>query len=100
MLSVNGVEHKIANPSPSLLLSDYLRHDLGLTGTKVGCLLGIHPAIMGVTVLAAGTGLAAARSVAQLGWEAVLRRMVVRAEIDTESSNFSKWKFASFPNCA
>ena len=36
VLSVNGVEHKI-NPSPSLLLSDYLRNTLLLTGTKVAC---------------------------------------------------------------
>ena len=37
VFSVNGKEQRLANPSPSLLLSDYLRHDLGLTGTKVGC---------------------------------------------------------------
>ena len=33
---MNGVEQSIVNPSPSLLLSDYLRAQ-GLTGTKIGC---------------------------------------------------------------
>lgn len=36
VLSVNGTEHRISNPSPSLLLSDFLR-SLGLTGVKVAC---------------------------------------------------------------
>jgi aerobic carbon-monoxide dehydrogenase small subunit len=39
-LNVNGVER----PSPTSvrrLLSDYLRHDLGLTGTHVGCEHGV-----------------------------------------------------------
>ena len=36
-LTVNGVEHTIPNPQPTLLLSDYLRESLGLTGTKVAC---------------------------------------------------------------
>jgi len=36
MLSVNGQKHVLRDPSPSLLLSDWLRA-AGLTGTKVGC---------------------------------------------------------------
>ena len=39
-MKVNGVEH----PAPSdtrRLLSDHLRHDLGLTGTHVGCEHGV-----------------------------------------------------------
>ena len=39
-MKVNGVEH----PTPSdtrRLLSDHLRHDLGLTGTHVGCEHGV-----------------------------------------------------------
>ena len=37
---VNGVEREDVVP-PRLLLSDYLRHDLGLTGTHVGCEHGV-----------------------------------------------------------
>jgi 2-furoyl-CoA dehydrogenase 2Fe-2S iron sulfur subunit len=37
---VNGVEHS-AEVEPRLLLSDFLRHDLGLTGTHVGCEHGV-----------------------------------------------------------
>jgi len=39
-LTVNGVEHR-AEAEPRLLLSDFLRHDLGLTGTHVGCEHGV-----------------------------------------------------------
>ncbi len=40
MIRVNGVDR--ASPrSPRRLLSDYLRHDLGLTGTHVGCEHGV-----------------------------------------------------------
>ena len=53
-------------------------------------LSGNQIATGGLTVLAAGTGLAAARSIAQLGWEAVLRRMVVRAEIDSKDDSY-RW---------
>lgn len=35
--TVNGAEQVIVHPSPSLLLVDYLRDTLGLTGTKIGC---------------------------------------------------------------
>ncbi len=35
-LSVNG-EPTTADVDPRLLLADFLRHDLGLTGTHVGC---------------------------------------------------------------
>jgi len=36
VFSVNGIERLLIDPSPSLLLSDYLR-GIGLTGTKVAC---------------------------------------------------------------
>jgi carbon-monoxide dehydrogenase small subunit len=39
-LRVNGREHSRAVP-PRLLLSDFLRHHLGLTGTHVGCEHGV-----------------------------------------------------------
>jgi carbon-monoxide dehydrogenase small subunit len=39
-LSVNGVTHEVALPARRLL-SDALRHDLGLTGTHVGCEHGV-----------------------------------------------------------
>ncbi|MBM7519052.1 (2Fe-2S)-binding protein [Nocardioides nitrophenolicus] len=39
-LNVNGVEHTAAVPARRLL-SDALRHDLGLTGTHVGCEHGV-----------------------------------------------------------
>ncbi len=39
-LRVNGEEHA-AEVVPRLLLSDFLRHDLGLTGTHVGCEHGV-----------------------------------------------------------
>ncbi|MBV9774860.1 MAG: (2Fe-2S)-binding protein [Gemmatimonadetes bacterium] len=37
---VNGTSHRRA-VEPRLLLSDFLRHDLGLTGTHVGCEHGV-----------------------------------------------------------
>ncbi|MBI2322750.1 MAG: (2Fe-2S)-binding protein [Chloroflexi bacterium] len=39
-LRVNGQEHERA-AEPRLLLSDFLRHELGLTGTHVGCEHGV-----------------------------------------------------------
>jgi aerobic carbon-monoxide dehydrogenase small subunit len=39
-VKVNGVEHPAA-VEPRRLLSDHLRHDLGLTGTHVGCEHGV-----------------------------------------------------------
>ena len=39
-LSVNGVAHRSA-VEPRLLLSDFLRHELRLTGTHVGCEHGV-----------------------------------------------------------
>jgi carbon-monoxide dehydrogenase small subunit len=39
-LSVNGERHSRAT-EPRTLLSDFLRHDLGLTGTHVGCEHGV-----------------------------------------------------------
>jgi carbon-monoxide dehydrogenase small subunit len=49
-LSVNGVAHDLRVPARRLL-SDALRHDLGLTGTHVGCEHGVCGAC---TVLADG----------------------------------------------
>ncbi|MDQ6774278.1 MAG: (2Fe-2S)-binding protein [Candidatus Dormibacteraeota bacterium] len=40
MIRVNAIERP-APSSPRRLLSDYLRHDLGLTGTHVGCEHGV-----------------------------------------------------------
>jgi len=39
-LTVNGVRHH-RTVEPRLLLSDFLRHELGLTGTHVGCEHGV-----------------------------------------------------------
>ena len=39
-LSVNGSEHR-REVEPRLLLSDFIRHELGLTGTHVGCEHGV-----------------------------------------------------------
>ena len=39
-VTVNGVAHA-SRVEPRLLLSDYIRHDLGLTGTHVGCEHGV-----------------------------------------------------------
>src|SRR2546423_4450050 len=39
-VSVNGVEHQ-REVEPRLLLSDFLRHELRLTGTHVGCEHGV-----------------------------------------------------------
>ncbi len=39
-LTVNGREYT-RRAAPRLLLSDFLRHDLGLTGTHVGCEHGV-----------------------------------------------------------
>ncbi len=39
-LTVNGVP-RTAEAEPRRLLSDFLRHDLGLTGTHVGCEHGV-----------------------------------------------------------
>ena len=38
---VNGTRHDIADVEPRLLLSDFLRDTLGLTGTHVGCEHGV-----------------------------------------------------------
>lgn len=40
IVNVNGKEYK-CNVEPRLLLSDFLRHELGLTGTHVGCEHGV-----------------------------------------------------------
>jgi carbon-monoxide dehydrogenase small subunit len=39
-LTVNGAQYE-RDVEPRLLLSDFLRHDLGLTGTHVGCEHGV-----------------------------------------------------------
>ena len=39
-VTVNGTRHQ-REVEPRLLLSDFLRHDLGLTGTHVGCEHGV-----------------------------------------------------------
>jgi len=39
-LTINGVDFT-GDVEPRLLLSDFLRHDLGLTGTHVGCEHGV-----------------------------------------------------------
>jgi carbon-monoxide dehydrogenase small subunit len=39
-LHINGVPHRV-DVEPRRLLSDVLRHDLGLTGTRVGCEHGV-----------------------------------------------------------
>lgn len=37
IITVNGVTHRIENPSPRITLLSYLRDELGLTGAKIGC---------------------------------------------------------------
>ena len=39
-VTVNGIQYQ-RSVEPRLLLSDFLRHDLGLTGTHVGCEHGV-----------------------------------------------------------
>ncbi|NKC30097.1 (2Fe-2S)-binding protein [Falsiroseomonas selenitidurans] len=39
-LRVNGTDH-VREVEPRLLLSDFLRHEIGLTGTHVGCEHGV-----------------------------------------------------------
>jgi carbon-monoxide dehydrogenase small subunit len=40
-VTVNGTRHDVADVEPRLLLSDFLRDTLGLTGTHVGCEHGV-----------------------------------------------------------
>jgi carbon-monoxide dehydrogenase small subunit len=40
-VTVNGTRHDVPNVEPRLLLSDFLRETLGLTGTHVGCEHGV-----------------------------------------------------------
>jgi len=68
-VTVNGREHADAVP-PRLLLSDFLRHRLGLTGTHVGCEHGVCGAC---TVLLDG---AAVRSCLMLAVQADGARIV------------------------
>ena len=39
-LTINGTEHQLEIPARRLLV-DFLRYDLGLTGTKEGCSVGV-----------------------------------------------------------
>ena len=41
IVTVNGTRYEIGNVEPRLLLSDFLRDTLGLTGTHVGCEHGV-----------------------------------------------------------
>lgn len=40
-VTVNGTRHDLGGLEPRLLLSDFLRDELGLTGTHVGCEHGV-----------------------------------------------------------
>ena len=40
-VTVNGTRHDVVDVEPRLLLSDFLRDTLGLTGTHVGCEHGV-----------------------------------------------------------
>jgi carbon-monoxide dehydrogenase small subunit len=40
-VTVNGTRHNVPDVEPRLLLSDFLRDTLGLTGTHVGCEHGV-----------------------------------------------------------
>jgi carbon-monoxide dehydrogenase small subunit len=40
-VTVNGTKHHVSDVEPRLLLSDFLRDTLGLTGTHVGCEHGV-----------------------------------------------------------
>ena len=40
-VTVNGTKHDVSDVEPRLLLSDFLRDTLGLTGTHVGCEHGV-----------------------------------------------------------
>lgn len=40
-VTVNGTRHDLTGLEPRLLLSDFLRDELGLTGTHVGCEHGV-----------------------------------------------------------
>jgi carbon-monoxide dehydrogenase small subunit len=40
-VTVNGMRHDVSGVEPRLLLSDFLRDTLGLTGTHVGCEHGV-----------------------------------------------------------
>jgi carbon-monoxide dehydrogenase small subunit len=40
-MTVNGTRHDVSEVEPRLLLSDFLRDSLGLTGTHVGCEHGV-----------------------------------------------------------
>ena len=59
-LTVNGVEHQLEVPARRLLV-DCLRYDLGLTGTKEGCSVGVCGAC---TVLVDGNMIASCLTLA------------------------------------
>lgn len=59
-LTVNGTSYT-RSVEPRLLLSDFIRHDLGLTGTHVGCEHGVCGAC---TILVGGEAIRACLSLA------------------------------------
>jgi len=59
-LTVNGVPYT-RSVEPRLLLSDFIRHDLGLTGTHVGCEHGVCGAC---TILVGGDAIRSCLSLA------------------------------------
>jgi len=61
-LTVNGVRHDLEVPANRLLL-DLLRYDLGLTGTKEGCSIGVCGAC---TIMVKGEMLSACLALAVL----------------------------------
>jgi aerobic carbon-monoxide dehydrogenase small subunit len=79
-VTVNGREHR-SEVEPGKLLVDYLREDLGLTGTKVGCETGQCGActilldgtsVKGCTVLAAQADGSAVTTIEGLGVDSQL----------------------------
>jgi len=75
-VTVNGTRHDITGIEPRLLLSDFLRDQLGLTGTHVGCEHGVCGActvlmngdsVRACLMLAIQTGGAAITTVEGLG---------------------------------
>ena len=80
-VTVNGTRHDITGIEPRLLLSDFLRDQLGLTGTHVGCEHGVCGActvlmngdsVRACLMLAIQTGGAAITTVEGLGTPAAM----------------------------
>ncbi len=67
-LTVNGTEHDLEIPARRLLV-DFLRYDLGLTGTKEGCSVGVCgacPVLIDGEMVASCISLAAAADGAKI----------------------------------